>query len=155
MKNGQRIMFNLCNPASASSYNSKPKDSKFYLTPLYSQRRSQHNIAILFLSYILVITYIKNLKSHSQVYNSLKTFYRSFERASLNTLTFLIMSTNMISCPMCNPMKISKFILEANLSKVANPVGNHLNKANQKVANNTKSKAFVFVWKVILYESEI
>ncbi|GAA5810979.1 hypothetical protein MFLAVUS_004408 [Mucor flavus] len=38
------------------------------------------------------------------------------------------------------PMKISKFILEVNLSKVANLVGNHLYKANQKVASNIKAR---------------
>lgn len=38
------------------------------------------------------------------------------------------------------PMKISKFILEANLSKVASLVGNHLYKANQKVASNIKER---------------
>ncbi|KAI8060402.1 uncharacterized protein B0P05DRAFT_590819 [Gilbertella persicaria] len=36
------------------------------------------------------------------------------------------------------PMKISKFILGTNFSKVANLVGSHLYKANQKVASNIK-----------------
>lgn len=121
-------VFTLCDTADqdgyGSNYNSAPKIGSLLLQTIAINLSLKKDLSK------------KNVSLFQTAYESAQ---RNEDNESWKIIDLVVSQMNALIEQNDNkPMKISEFVLQVNLSKVANLVGNHLYKANQKIAKNVK-----------------